>query len=394
MLRWKRFTAGAQNHVRRPLSPVPPLSCLTAARRSTSEKMRMKSQDRRQFLLAGAACAMSSTLASSHAFAQAPTTAIRFSGSAAVARPDQGFMFAGITNGFYKELAIKGDFVTVAGSAATIQLLVGNQCQLGHVGMLELLAAKRNNPDLPVKAVYLQDVKSAYEIVVPHESAIKVVTDLKSKKIGVMSLASGAIPTVQAMFNQAGIDFHSAELLPVGMGAQALAALRTDRVQALALFRGSHAAIENLGVKLRYFTPDVPSSVLAANASEVERNRDGLVRALRGVVMNTVYLQTNPAAGVRSFWTLFGKPTGDEKKELEEGSRLIMRAAELWKQLGSPGRYGDMNDQTWISMLEFIGPSFAFDRDQIGKVYTSELIGEVNQADIKRAIDVARSEKM
>jgi NitT/TauT family transport system substrate-binding protein len=322
--------------------------------------------------------------------AEAPVK-IRFAGSAAVARADQGFMFAGIPTGIYKSLGVEADFVTVAGSAASIQLLVADRAQLAHVGMLELLTAKRTNPNLPVQAVYLQDVGSAYEIVVPEDSAIKSVAELKGKKIGVISLATGAIPVIKAMLHQANVDPNTVELLPVGVGAQALAALKGDRVQALSLFRGSHAAIENLGVKLRYFTPSVPSSVLAASTSQIDKNRAGLVRALQGVVMNTVYLQTNPAAGVRAFWALFGKPTGDVAKDLADNSRLITRAAELWKPLGSPGPYGDMNDKTWLDLLDFMGPSFAFDHGQIKTVYTSSLIPEINRADIRRAIEMARA---
>jgi NitT/TauT family transport system substrate-binding protein len=348
--------------------------------------------DRRTVLRSGVAAAVASSVLARRAESQTPVK-IRFSGSAAVARADLGFMFAGIPTGIYKSLGIDADFVTVAGSAASIQLLVADQAQLAHVGMLELLTAKRTNPNLPVQAVYLQDIGSAYEIVVLQDSAIKSVAELKGKKIGVISLATGAIPVIQAMLHQANVDPDSVELLPVGTGAQALAALKSDRVQALSLFRGSHAAIENLGVKLRYFTPSVPSSVLAASTSQIGKNRDGLVRALQGVVMNTVYLQTNPAAGVRAFWAMFGKPTGDAAKDLADNSRLIARAAELWKPLGSPGPYGDMNDKTWLDMLDFIGPSFKFDRSQIGTVYTSSLIPDVNKADIKRAIEMARAAK-
>lgn len=346
---------------------------------------------RRQALQAGAACALASGLSVTPTFAQSPTE-IRFAGSAAVARADQGFMFAGIPTGIYKDLGIKGDFITIAGSAASMQLVVANQAQLAHVGMLELLAAKHKNPTLPVKAVYLHDIGSAYEIVVADESPIKSVAELKGKKIGVISLASGSIPTVRAMFHQAKVDPKSVELLPVGTGAQALAALRGDRVQALALFRGSHAALENFGVKLRYFTPAVPSGVLVANTNYIQGNRDALVRALQGVVMNTVYLQTNPAAGVRAFWELFGKPKSNEEQELQGGVRLITRAAELWKQVGSPGPWGDMNDRTWTDMLDFIGPSIEFDRAQVGNVYTTELIADVNKVDIKKAVQLAKSE--
>jgi NitT/TauT family transport system substrate-binding protein len=182
-------------------------------------------------------------------------------------------------------------------------------------------------------------------------------------------------------------------MLPVGTGAQALAALKSDRVQALSLFRGSHTAIENLGIKLRYFTPKVASSVLTVNTSQLAKNRDGIVRALQGVVMSTVYLQTNPAAGVRAYWSLFGKPTSNEEKDLRDNERLITRAAELWKPLGSPGPYGDMNDKIWLDLLDFIGPSFDFDRAEIKNVYTSSLIADINKADIKHAAEMARAEK-
>ena len=310
-----------------------------------------------------------------------------------MARADLGFMFAGITTGIYRELGIDADFATVAGSAASIQLLVANQAQLAHVGMLELLTAKRTNPSLPIQAVYLQDVLSGYEIVVPEASAIKSVAELKGKKIGLISLATGAIPVVKAMLHQAGLAPDAVEMLPVGTGAQALAALRSDRVQALSLFRGSHAAIENLGVKLRYFMPQVPSSVFAVNTTQFARNRDDIMRALQGVVMNSVYLQTNPAAGVRAFWAQFGKPTSNEDKDMQDNTTIITRAAELWKPLGSPGPYGDMNDSTWLSLLDFVGPAFDFDRTQIKNVYTASLIAEVNKADIKRAIAMAQAEK-
>src|SRR5580704_11586158 len=76
-------------------------------------------------------------------------TRIKFVGAAAVARPDQGFMFLGITTGFYKDLGIDGDFFTTAGSGSVIQLIATNQAQLGHCGMQELMGAKLKNPRFP-----------------------------------------------------------------------------------------------------------------------------------------------------------------------------------------------------------------------------------------------------
>ena len=71
------------------------------------------------------------------ALAQA-LTPIKLVGAAAVARPDQGFMFAGIATGFFKELGIEGDFFTTAGSAAVLQLIATNQAQLGQTQALRV----------------------------------------------------------------------------------------------------------------------------------------------------------------------------------------------------------------------------------------------------------------
>ena len=343
---------------------------------------------RRTALAAGAGLALAAPARLGRA---QPPTRIRFSGSAAVARADQGFMFLGIPAGFYRELGIEAEFVTIAGSAASIQLVAADQAQLAHVGMMELIAAKQRNPRLPVRAVYLTDVRSGYEIVVPEASRFRTIQDLRGQKIGVLSLASGAVPFVRAMLRQNGVNPAEVELLPVGVGAQALAALRTDRVQALSLFRGSHAAIENLGVQFRYFTVPMPSSVLAVNDGLLRRNPQAVTRALQGVVMNTAYLQTNPEAGVRRFWDLHGRPSANEARALEESAHLVRRSAELWKQPDEPQPWGAMNDDTWRSLIDYIGDrEFALGDGRFEALYTAELIPEINRVDIRPAQEAAR----
>jgi NitT/TauT family transport system substrate-binding protein len=321
------------------------------------------------------------------AFAQA-LTPVKFLGAAAVARPDQGFMFVGITTGFYKDLGIQGDFFTTSGSGSVVQLIATNQAQLGHCGMQELIAAKQNNPTLPVRAVYLQDIGAAYEIVVPTAAPIQAITELKGKRIGVMSLASGAVPFVKSMLQAAQVDPNSVELLPVGTGAQALAALRSNRVDALSLFRGQHAALENLGIQFRYFVAHYPSSVMIANEEYLSKNRAVLIHALQGMILSQVFMTANPEAAVRAFWQINGRPKGDEAKVLRDGVHLIKRAAELWKQPDDKRKWGVMTDQDWLGLAKF--SAIDISPQQVSSLYTNDLIDEVNKVDIKIALDAAR----
>jgi NitT/TauT family transport system substrate-binding protein len=343
----------------------------------------------RRAFLAGIAAAW---LADIRLASSAQPTKVTFAGAAAVARPDQGFMFLGIPAGFYNTLAIDADFVTIAGSAAAIQLLTSGQVQLAHVGMMELLAAKQRMPRLPVKAVYLQEWGSGYEIVLPSESRLQEVADLRGRRVGVLSIASGAVPFVKAMLRHAGVDPASVELLPVGAGAQALAALRNQQVDALSLFRGSHAALENLGVALRYLTAPLPSSVLAVNEPFLNRNRAGVVGALQGVVLNTVYMETSATAAVKRYWDLFGKPGGNEDLALRDNAHLIKRSAELWKQLGDPHPWGELGDDSWRKLIDYMGPEggIKLSNAELAAVYTNELIEDVNRVDVAAAIKAAQ----
>lgn len=318
--------------------------------------------------------------------AQAPAS-VKYVGAAAVARPDQGFMFVGMSSGFCKDLGLTCDFFTTAGSGSVLQLIATNQAQLGHCGMQELISTKLKNPTLPVRAVFMQDIGAAYEIVVPNTSAIKSLADLKGKKIGVISLASGAIPFIRSMLRAAQVDPASVELLPVGAGAQALAAMRTNQVDALSLFRGSHAALETLGIEFRYFTVNYPSSVMIANETYLKSNADVLVRALQAIVLNQVYMRESPEKAVRSFWTVNGGPK-DEAKELREGIHLVRRAAELWKKPDDGRKWGEMTEKDWLELAKF--SEIELTPAQASTLYTNDLIAAVNSVDTRKALDAAR----
>lgn len=314
---------------------------------------------------------------------------VKFMGAAPVPRPDLGFMWLGIPLGFYRQLGIEADFNTVAGSSASIQLVATNSAQICHCGMQELIAIKAKQPDLPVHAVYLHDVGAAYEIVVSEDSPIRTIVELKDKRIGVVNLGSGAVPFVKAMLANAHVDPNSVELLPVGTGAQALAAYNAHRVDALSLFRGQHAQLENLGMKLRYFTAPYPSGVLAANDAFLKENRAAVVHALQGVVLNCVFMIANPEAAVRAYFKMFGAPKENEEQALRDGAHSIRRAAELWKDPKSDKKWGMMTDQDWLGLARFTG--MELDVGELRNLYTADLIDEVNKVDVNIALRAAKA---
>ena len=115
---------------------------------------------------------------------------VRIIGAAPVIRPDLAYLFLGIPLGYYERLGFRGEFATIGGSAAAIQLLLSGSGDIASVGFLELIAAKQKQPDLPITCVFMQEVVSSYQVVVLPESSIKDMRQFEVKTMGVANLAS------------------------------------------------------------------------------------------------------------------------------------------------------------------------------------------------------------
>ncbi len=320
---------------------------------------------------------------------------VRIWGASATVEAYHGFLFLGIPLGFYREQGVDAEFGTAAGSAAALQLVATNQAQLGYVGMETLILAKQRNPTLPVTAVFLQDRQNIYEVVVAEDSPIRSLADLRGKTIGVANLASGAIPSLRAMLADAGINPQTGvELVPVGNGAAAAAALRAGRVQALSLFRAQHAIIETLGYKLRYFTREQPSSALVTNTNFLRQNRDAMASTLRGVIAGSIFAQIAPQATVREHWKMFTRPTGiSEEEALNRAAYVLRRASELWKRWDDPAvKWGDMTLAQWDAMQSFMVQQQLMDRAiDSNTLFTTELIETINRMDTAPIVARARA---
>lgn len=306
-------------------------------------------------------------------------------GASATVEAYHGFLFLGIPLGFYREQGVDVEFGTAAGSAATLQLVAAGQVQMGYVGMEVVALAKARNPTLPVTAVYLQDRGNIYEVVVPQDSAIRSLADLKGKSIGVANLASGAIPSLRAMLAEAGLNpATDVSLVPVGNGAAAATALRAGRVQALSLFRAQHALIETLGIQLRYFQRDQPSAVIIANSNFLQQNPAAVTGALRGIVAGSIFAQLAPEATVREHWKMFTRPSGiSEEEAMSRAKHVLTRSAELWRRWDDTATpWGSMDLGMWDRLQAFMVEQQLMDRAiDSNTLFSTALIPAVNQMD-------------
>lgn len=278
---------------------------------------------------------------------------IRFAGAAPVPRADHAWMNLGIPMGYYEKLGFRGEYIPTAGSAAAVQLVLTGAAEVANSGFLELISIKSKQSKLPVHMIYSQERASSYQIIVPPESPITSVKDLKGKVLGVPSLASGAVAFARGMLNREKVDPKEVTFLPIGVGPQALAALRSKQVDAISIFIGSIASMESMGQKFRYFTAKIAGAGMVMRDDFVAKNRDLSGRIFQGLVLNQRIMQMNPDAVVRAFYKQYGQPTGDQAKAFEANRHLVKRTAEVFQSPDDKLPWGLYTDQEWTALREF-----------------------------------------
>lgn len=309
---------------------------------------------------------------------------VRYAGAAPVIRPDHAWQLLGIPMGYYERMGFRGDYMPTAGSAAAVQLVLAGEAEVANCGFLELIAAKTRQPDLPVHMFYSQERLSSYEIIVPEGSPITELSQLAGKNVGVPSLASGALPFARGLLRNAGVDPESVNFLPIGVGAQALAALDGGEVEAISLFIGSIAAMELLGRAFRVFTAPIAGGGMVMSDRFVRENRDLAVAIFKGFILNQRIMQSHPEETVRAYWSAYGTPAGDLEAEMRSATHFIRRTAAVFQQPDDPQPWGHYTAQEWETITSFFGgPDGVIPESaQLSDFYSDELVEEGNQVDL------------
>lgn len=326
--------------------------------------------------------------------AQAQTLSkIKYVHSSPVARPYHAYSFSGARAGLYSKIGLDPEFLFISGSAATLQLLISGDADIGNIGILEFISSKKKQPTLPLSVVYCHDYRGSYVTIVPEDSPIKTVADFKGKTVGVLSLAAGTVPTLKAMARQAGIDPASIQFVAVGADAAAMAALKAGRIDAYSHFIGAIAGLENMGMKFRSFSPDISSGVFVTNNALLAKNRDLVVRGLQGIALSTRFAQVNPVAAARNYYAMFKPPIGDPAVALRNDAHAIEKTLSIFKQPNDGRKWGEMTEADWNKLIAFAGPEFGLKPEdtKFADFFNGSLIADINKVDITLAETAAKS---
>jgi len=302
-----------------------------------------------------------------------------------------GIIVAAKGLGFFKEEGLDVEIVEFNGTGTLLPQMTAKRVHVGYPNPDVLMISRQPGKDpLPIKYFYNATRESAWEFIVPADSPIRDLKDLKGKKIGVGALTFGNIPITKAMFKEFGFE---PELVPVGVGAPAFLAFREKKVDALNLFDSQHATLEVQGTAIRRLAmpkkyKDLFSNGFVAHEDTIRDDPKSLVAFGRAIAKTSVFCEVNRAACVKAFWALYPnqKPTaGDEATNIRNAAKIMDARFNKYLDFDDPKqrRWGEFPAQSWkdFAVALFEGGQLTTKDIPVETCYTNALVPEMNRFD-------------
>ncbi len=259
--------------------------------------------------------------------------------------------------GYFEEENLTIDTVNADGSVAAVQAVAGGNGDITPADAGSILAGIQGG--VPIKAVGGVVQNWPWRIATLPGSDITSPEDLDGKRIGVISLASGSAPYARAFVNEADLNPETdVELVPVGVGAQAAAALTGGDVDVLALYTQAYQVIEDSGTTLEYLdNPDIfdgiRSLTYAVAADALEENPDVYERYLRAAYKSLLFSAANPEAAMRMGYKAYPSILGGADPETRIDADVSSLTAWLETATPAEGEPADWSDWGLITEEEW-----------------------------------------
>jgi len=305
---------------------------------------------------------------------------------------DQGFLDA----------TLKVKTINADGSSAAIQAVTSRSADITAADMGSILAAREKG--VPIKAIGGLVQNWPWRIAVKPDSPIRSGADLKGKKIGVISLASGSAPYARAFAKDAGLDGQKdIDLLPVGIGTPAASALNSGKVDALALYTAPYASIENSGTKLRYLPngaafQGIRSLTFAAREDTIKEKKEELTLYLRAAYQGLLFSSVQPEGamriGFKTFPAMLSGQTVEQRLAADTKvlNSFLDSATPAQGEPESFSNWGAIGDAEWQKTMAYTRAAGQITKDiPVSDVWDPSLLAGANQFDAAQVIAKAKA---
>lgn len=303
--------------------------------------------------------------------------------------------------GWYRDAGINVELVPLAGSSDCAKLVATGDVMFALASIEPVIPLRLQG--VKEKVFYTAYQGNIYGFVVPADSSIKSIRDLRGKKIGVASMASGAVPVARALLADNGLDPQKdAQIVVVGEAAQAAALVRSHQVDALSIYDTQYALIQNAGVPLRPLDMGIiakyPSNGFLALEGTLQKSRALALAVARGYAMGTIFALANPEAAVKILFDVYPqtKPTGKTEEQAIHDDVLVLNArAEHWKlEAGGVKRWGESNVRLFDAYEDFLlKQNVITQKVPATDLVTNDFVADVNKLDAAKIAAEAKAYK-
>jgi len=303
-----------------------------------------------------------------------------------------------LTLGYWKAEGLDVEVTTLDGSTAGLQQLAAGNIQFATVGPEVAMIAREKG--VKVKSFYVVSGVTIFRVVVPRDSTIQTVGDLRGKSIGVSALSSGAVPVAKALLASGGLDpDKDVKWVGVGTGAPAAIALNQKNVDAMALWGDFQAGLENRGLQFREITAPFMKELLGQVViarDDFLAEHPGIAAAFaRGLAKATLFGLSNPEAAVRIHWKMYPQ----SRPAVSDDARALREAIHVFNARFDTQRIDNREDKRWGASTDAQWNRLhAIYKEQkliqgtvdVHDVFTTSLIDDVNRFDAQTVIRQAR----
>lgn len=274
-------------------------------------------------------------------------------------------------------------------SAESIQLLSGGRADVALVGTTAFYQALKVDPSL--RLLWFQKA-NIWRIGVPEGSPRRDLADLRGATIGVSALGTSGYLIARAAVQAAGLDPEKdVTWLPVGVAAQAAAALDSGQVDAYASYDGPFDIVGGVAAKPLTALPTALDRVhgtlaIATTQKTLDARRDDLVKFVQGFNEGAVFTATNPPAAMELHWRVHPdqRPPGDPAAAVEATLPSVSARYSHLADGADDGRLGQID----VADLQF-GVDFLQRHGLIDEAVDAGALWDRGVTDSANAIDVA-----
>jgi NitT/TauT family transport system substrate-binding protein len=298
---------------------------------------------------------------------------------------DSTFLFAGKQLGFFKEQGVDLEIQTTPGAVAAAGLVASGALDVA-LGAMEAVPGYVLQ-GVPMRAIYQFAYRPIFWLGLFKGGKVQAVTDLKGKRVGVISMGSASIPVLQYMLREANLTLSDVTLVPTGFGNAAVTAMKRGEVDAVMYHDTAYPVFAAEGLEFTFVSsPKLQQGYAGPGLYALERTYTARRRAfeglLRGMTKSLAYATRNPEGATRAFGQLH--PEAARNPRLEQA---------LWQErmkiLALPpeanGQWGYTATAYWSNVLDVLLLAGTIkERPPVEKLYTTEFLAAANQVDLSR----------